>query len=59
MKKTDENNQIKLHPNELWIIRQWRKKYRYGEMTIIINNGIPIRIRRAFINETPDDEKLN
>lgn len=51
---------IQVNSFELWVINKWRKKYRFGEITIVISEGFPIRIRRAFCNETPqDDEKQN
>jgi hypothetical protein len=45
-----------LHYNEAWIIDRWRTKYRYGEMTIIVKDGIPIQIRKAIIIDSPQDE---
>ena len=46
-----------LHPYEIFMIRRWRDKYRFGEMTIIVQEGIPLRIRKSIINDDPRDEK--
>ena len=53
----NSNKIITVHPYEDWIINLWRKKYRYGEITLIIVDGLPIRLRKAIINETPQDDK--
>jgi len=37
---------IELHPCEIQLIRSLRNNWRYGEVTIIIRDGIPIRLKR-------------
>lgn len=54
---TEENNNIfKLHPFELWLINQWRTNYRYGEITIIIQDGIPQMIKEVVTKRKPQDD---
>ena len=50
---------IKLHSNEVWLIKKWRNKYRFGEITITIQNGVPQRIKKVIFNEDPRDEIEN
>lgn len=56
---SDKKITIQLHPFELWLVNKWRKKYRYGEITVSISDGIPVRIVRAFANETPQNDLDN
>ena len=37
---------IDLHPYEIQLIRQLRGKFRFGEITVIMKDGIPFRIKR-------------
>ena len=45
-----------LHPHEGWLIKKWRNDYRFAEITIITQNGVPLRIKRVITNENPKDE---
>ena len=47
-----------LHPFEAWLLLQFRTKYRFGEITVVIQDGIPQRIKVAVIKADPRD-KLN
>lgn len=51
------NRKIKVHPNEEWLINKWREKYRYGEITIIMQDGLPVRIKQAITVEAPPPTK--
>lgn len=56
----NKNQEVKvesLHPNEEWLILRWRNKYRYGEITIIIQDGIPQRIKQCIIGDDPRNDK--
>ena len=56
---TEKNRTISipLHKYELWLIEKIRK-YRYGELTVIFSDGIPIKIRKTIINETPQNDEV-
>ena len=45
----------KLHQREEWLINQIRNKYKYGEITVVIQDGIPQYIRKGFVNDRPED----
>lgn len=47
-----------LHLHEGWLIKKWRNDYRFSEITIITQNGIPLRIKRVITNENPKDEGI-
>lgn len=38
---------IELHPQEIELIRALRNQWRFGEVTIIMRNGIPERLARV------------
>ena len=44
---------LEVHPNEKWVIECWRKKYRFGEITIKIHEGIPQVLEKIRIKEYP------
>ena len=44
-----------LHPYEAWLVNRWRHYYRYGEITIITQDGIPIRIKKVITSDKPND----
>jgi ribosomal protein S3AE len=46
-----------LHPNEVALINKWRTKYRYSEITIIIQDGVPLRIKQVVTTETLTNNK--
>jgi len=46
---------LELHPKELELICNLRKNWRFGEITIIMRDGLPVRLRR--IVEFEDLEK--
>lgn len=37
---------LELHFQEISLIRQLRNKFRFGEVTIIMRDGLPFRLRR-------------
>lgn len=37
---------LELHPTELQLINNLRTKFRFGEVTIIMRDGLPFRLRR-------------
>lgn len=37
---------INLHPHEMALISNLRTKFRFGEITIVMRDGIPFRLRR-------------
>ena len=39
---------IDLHPQELELLRSLRNKWRFGEVTIIMRDGLPFRMRRVM-----------
>ena len=52
-KKLIARKKIEVHPNEEWLIKIWRKKYRYGEITVIMQDGLPVRIKQTISVEAP------
>jgi len=40
-----------LHPNEVRLINKWRLKHRYAEITIVTQDGIPVRVRSGIEGE--------
>lgn len=49
---------IKLHPKEIQLIKRMRSKYRYGEIVVVIQDGIPQRIRRAVLSDNLESDEL-
>lgn len=45
--KNDTTVIIQLHPNEMQLIRSLRNNWRFGEVTIIVRDGIPQRLKRV------------
>ena len=37
---------ITLHPNETELLHQLRTRFKFGEITIIMKDGIPFRLKR-------------
>jgi hypothetical protein len=37
---------LELHPSEMQLIRNLRKNWRYGEVTIVMRDGVPTRLKR-------------
>ena len=37
---------IELHPYEIQLLRNLRKNFRFGEVTIIMKDGLPFRLKR-------------
>ena len=37
---------IELHPKEIELIRALRNNWRFGEVTIIVRDGLPYRLKR-------------
>ena len=37
---------LELHPNEMQLIQRLRKSLRFGEMTITMRDGLPVKITR-------------
>ena len=38
---------IELHPQEMQLIKALRNNWKFGEVTIIVRNGIPYRLKRV------------
>ena len=45
--KSDSDIIIELHPQEMQLIKAIRNNWRFGEITIIVRNGIPYRLKRV------------
>jgi len=56
-KKTTMNQEMEnnLHPKERGLIKKLRSDYRYGEVTIEMRGGVPVRIAEAVSYEKVDD----
>jgi hypothetical protein len=44
---------IELHPNEIYLIRSLRTKFRFGEVTIMMRDGLPMRWKRITEFDQP------
>lgn len=38
---------VDLHPNEMWLLKALRRNWRHGEVTILMRDGVPYRLRRV------------
>jgi len=47
---------MELHPYEMELVKQLRSRFRFGEITIIMRDGVPVRWKR--ITEFDDLDKL-
>lgn len=45
--KSDTTVIIELHPNEIQLIKALRNNWRFGEITILVREGIPYRLKRV------------
>jgi hypothetical protein len=43
----DTTTIIELHPFEIQLIKAIRNQWRFGEITIIVKDGIPFRLKRV------------
>ena len=50
---------FELHPSEMKLLNQLRTRFKYGEVTIIIRDGLPFRLRRVmdFVDLYEDKKK--
>ena len=50
MEKTRQNDTLieilELHPNEVWMLQDLRTRFKFGEITIIMRDGLPVRWKR-------------
>lgn len=37
---------LELHPKEMELLRKLRTKYRFGDVTIIVRDGLPVSLKR-------------
>ena len=38
---------LELHRSEMQLIQNLRRKFRFGEVTIVVRDGLPVQIRRV------------
>ena len=48
---------LELHPNEIQLLKAIRHKWRFGEITILVRDGLPFRMVRVqeFVDLTKKD----
>lgn len=46
---------LTLTDREKWLIIAIRERFRFGDVTIVMRDGVPQRIKRAFETEDPVD----
>ena len=48
---------VELHPNEIQLLKAIRHKWRFGEITILVRDGLPFRMVRVqeFVDLTKKD----
>lgn len=52
---------LELHPNEVALILAIRKRFRHGEVVMVVRNGVPQYIKKAWESLDflhPDDQDL-
>ena len=50
-RKTSNDTYIEiltLHPFEMELLSKLRKNFRFGEVTIVMKDGLPLRIKRVY-----------
>lgn len=47
---------IELHKNELSMIRDMRTRFKFGELIIIMRDGLPVRWKQITIFGEPEPE---
>jgi hypothetical protein len=53
MQKQTQNNDtvieiLEMNPFEMELIHSIRNRWRFGEITIIVKDGVPVRLKRVF-----------
>ena len=38
---------MELHPHEMELLHKLRTQWRFGEVTIVMRDGVPVRLRRV------------
>lgn len=56
MEKEEKKITMELNKNEAFIIRRWREKYRFGEITIKVHEGIPQGIEKVILKDYPQKD---
>lgn len=46
-----QKTNLELHPNELALILAVRNKFRFGEVIVIVRDGVPQRLKKVEIFE--------
>ena len=46
---------MELHPNEAWLVNRWRHFYRYSEIIVVVQDGLPLRVKKVITNDKPYD----
>lgn len=41
---------LELHPQEVQLLKAMRENWRHGEITIMVRDGLPFRIKRVWEN---------
>jgi len=49
--EVDQNSILPLHPKEVDLILRLRNKYKFGEVTIKVRDGIPWTIEKTTVTE--------
>ena len=50
---------LELHKNEVSMLRDMRTRFKFGEVTIIMRDGLPVRWKRITEFGEPEPEKLS
>lgn len=51
----EKNEQLIIHPSWRWVILKCQRKHRFGEITLKIQDGVPICILSGIVREDPRD----
>lgn len=46
---------VSLHQQEVWLLKALRRKLRFGEVTILVRDGLPVRLKRVTEVLSPQD----
>ncbi len=44
----------RLHCNEVWLIKKIREDFQFSEITIVCQDGVPLRIKKVQYNLAPN-----
>ena len=50
---------LELHPSEVQLLSSLRKRFRFGEVLIVMRDGLPVQLKRTVEYENLTDKKIS